>query len=80
MKKLTQLVFDEMGDVYPETEEDPYVPPPLVYPSEADRITVMIMGSLDCIINDEISDDRYDRAQARVRDIIKKEVFHEEIE
>lgn len=78
MKKLTQLVFDEICDVYP--EEDPYVPPPQFYPSEADRITVLIMGSLDCIMNDQIPDSQYDRAQARVRDIIKKEVFHEEIE
>ena len=78
MKKLTQLFFDEMGDVYPEEDEEPYIPPPLGFPSEADRITVLIMGSLDCIINDEISDKRYDLAQARVRDIIKKEVFHED--
>ena len=78
MKKLTQLFFDEMGDVYPEEDEEPFVPPPLVFPSEAHRISDLIMGSLDCIINDEISDKRYDLAQARVRDIIKKEVFHEE--
>ena len=78
MKKLTQLFFDELGDVYPESDEEPYIPPPMVFPSESDRITVMIMGSLDCIISDGVSDKRYDMAQARVRDIIKKEVFHEE--
>lgn len=70
------FLFDDMTP----DEEPLFVHPPIVYSSEAERITIAIMGSLDCIISDEISDKRYDMAQQRVYEIIKKEVFHEDNE
>jgi len=51
--------------------------PPVKYKSEANRIAVSIMATLDCIISDAISDMRYDMAQTRVEKIIEKELSNE---
>lgn len=73
------FLFDDLPPPAPTVESDAEfsVTPGYPFATDAERIACEIMGTLDCLIPDTVTDARYDAAQERVKQIIIRELTHD---